>query len=152
MNHIYIKEFDWWHYQAPIDSCWYWKKICRLRAKFEEEYTGNDWLVLVVKYTVRSGYEWRQPGETWQHWRCVWNSMSVPKHCFISWLVMHKGLLTRERLKKMGISQEESCFLCGSHVETIAHLFFECDFSKACLSIITQWTQQRIQNKDVDGY
>ena len=52
----------------------------------------------------------------------------------------------------MGISQEEDCPLCGDHVETIDHLLFECEFSKACMSNFTQWIKQHIENQELEGY
>ncbi|KAK4736500.1 hypothetical protein R3W88_000197 [Solanum pinnatisectum] len=123
------------------------------KRSFQRRLCGDDWLIPGGKYTVRSGYEWRKgPAEQWQHWRGVWNSVNIPKHCFISWMAMHKQLLTRERLKKMNISQEEKCPLCGDQVETIDYLIFECEFSKACMSIITQWTRQHVQNQEIEGY
>lgn len=60
--------------------------------------------------------------------------------------------LTCGRLKKMGISQEESYPLCRDHVETINHLIFGCEFSNRCLIILTQWTSQHVQNKEIEGY
>lgn len=56
VNHIYIKDKGWWQYEAPADSCWYWKQICGLKQKFAAGYIQGGWLKPQGKYTVQSGY------------------------------------------------------------------------------------------------
>lgn len=43
INHIYVKNVDWWHYNVPQDSSWYWKKICHIRDKLAGGYTQGGW-------------------------------------------------------------------------------------------------------------
>ncbi|XP_074293007.1 uncharacterized protein LOC141619889 [Silene latifolia] len=62
---------------------------------------------------------------------------ALPRISFIGWLVMHGRLLTRERLKRMGIVMDDSCVLCANAPETHAHLFFACEYSKKCLQILS---------------
>ena len=45
------------------------------------------------------------------------------------WKVLKNGILTLRKLKIFGIIQCDTCSLCGSDVEIVAHLFFECDFT-----------------------
>ncbi|KAK4730887.1 hypothetical protein R3W88_023875 [Solanum pinnatisectum] len=98
-------------------------------------------------YTIKSGYQWKQnEGQQMDWWRAVWNRTNVPKHSFIFWLAMRCRLLTRERLMQMGIGQDIPCPLCGSHPETNAHLFFECEFSKACLEDTLNWLKTKQRN------
>ncbi|XP_074271613.1 uncharacterized protein LOC141595545 [Silene latifolia] len=68
----------------------------------------------------------------------VWIKDALPKHCFIGWLVMHGRLLTRDRLKRMGITMDDTCILCDSAPESHAHLFFACIFSQKCLQLLSQ--------------
>ncbi|XP_015166803.1 uncharacterized protein [Solanum tuberosum] len=137
VNHVYLKGEDWWNYRPSHDSCWYWKKICNVKNKFADGFRGNRWLRPIGIYTIKSGYQWKQnEGQQRDWWRAVWNRTNVPKHSFIFWLAIRCRLLTRERLVQMGIGQDITCPLCGSYPETNAHLFFECEFSKACLEDI----------------
>lgn len=134
VHQIYIKGADWWQYQPQAESCWYWRKICSIKGKFAAGYSGNKWLHSNGEYTIQSGYRWKSGnGNQWPWWRDTWNKMNVPKHSFICWLAMHRRLLTRDRLARMGVCQETECLLCGCKPENIDHLFFECDYSKKCL-------------------
>ncbi|XP_059310770.1 uncharacterized protein LOC132062155 [Lycium ferocissimum] len=128
---------DWWDYAPPSDCCWYWRKICNIKDKYKQGYVGNGWLKTDEKYSIQSGYYWSKGDiEAWQGFRWIWSKANIPKHCFIGWLVAHNRLLTRQRLKRMGIISDESCVLCGGAVESIAHLYFDCQFSRACLDNI----------------
>ena len=37
-----------------------------------------------------------------------------------------RDVLTNNRLFRMGISETDKCYICGEHVETIEHLYWEC--------------------------
>ncbi|XP_060211613.1 uncharacterized protein LOC132639147 [Lycium barbarum] len=84
-------------------------------------------------------------------WRAVWGNANTPKHSFISWLVMHGRILTRDRLYNMGLCREKDCTLCGNCDETIKHLFFECVYSKYCLEEIMKWLQIHGRNLELEG-
>ncbi|XP_019241432.1 PREDICTED: uncharacterized protein LOC109221401 [Nicotiana attenuata] len=73
------------------------------------------------------------------------------KHSFICWLAMHKRLQTRERLAKLGICKETQCAICETGIETTEHLFFECDYSRTCLSEILKWLQIGVQQYKLEG-
>lgn len=60
VNHIYVKDKGWWKYEAPSDSCWYWRQICGLKQKFGVGYIHDDWLTPQGKYIVQNGYYWRR--------------------------------------------------------------------------------------------
>ncbi|XP_049381419.1 uncharacterized protein LOC125845987 [Solanum stenotomum] len=50
-------------------------------------------------YTIQSGYQWRRGNDSqWPWWRDVWNKMNIPKHSFICWIVMHRRILTKDRI------------------------------------------------------
>ncbi|XP_070029594.1 uncharacterized protein [Nicotiana sylvestris] len=77
--------------------------------------------------------------------------MNVPKHSFISWLVMRKKLLTKDRTLKMKITEDSDCILCVGNTESIEHLFFECTYSRLCLDEVLKWLGMNIQNMEVMG-
>ena len=86
-----------------------------------------------VGYSVSSGYTWLSvpvPEVSWASW--VWNRMCIPKHRFISWLVMWRKLRTKSFLKKAGIAADNTCVLCQNGEESMDHLFFGCAYSVKC--------------------
>ena len=53
---------------------------------------------------------------------------------------MAKGKFkTRDKLKTLGVTDDDSCSLCTASVETVHHLFFECSFSQCCLEGLRKW-------------
>ncbi|XP_010666661.1 uncharacterized protein LOC104883796 [Beta vulgaris subsp. vulgaris] len=38
LNNVYIKGADWWTYQAPQNSSWYWKQICKVKEEIQRVY------------------------------------------------------------------------------------------------------------------
>ncbi|XP_075091742.1 uncharacterized protein LOC142171918 [Nicotiana tabacum] len=75
----------------------------------------------------------------------------MPKHSFICCLAAYKRLLIKDRLKHMGISQDNLCVIYGNEEETIEHLFFKCQLSKECLGDIMRWLNIGVTNIDFRG-
>ena len=69
----------------------------------------------------------------------VWNRLSIPKHKFILWLSIQGRLQTREKLHKIGVSQEDGWWICGLYKETHEHLMFSCVCSQRLLSKVLIW-------------
>lgn len=66
VNCVYLKGMDWWQYNTPQDSCWYWKKLCELKTKYAFGYVQNGWLKREGKYSIETGYMWRRGhGKEW---------------------------------------------------------------------------------------
>ncbi|XP_019246258.1 PREDICTED: uncharacterized protein LOC109225903 [Nicotiana attenuata] len=113
-----------WNIAKKADNLW--RKICSIRDQFAAGYTQQGWLKADGKYTTKSGYQWKQGRrDSWSHGRWVWDRNNIPKHSFICWLAMHRRLLTREMLAKLGMCQEDQCVICGEKAEIIDHLFFD---------------------------
>ncbi|XP_074292526.1 uncharacterized protein LOC141619410 [Silene latifolia] len=48
-----------------------------------------------------------------QNWtKIVWNDWNVPKHSFISWLIMQEGLNTKAKLYAYGFCLDDICIIC----------------------------------------
>ncbi|XP_057528798.1 uncharacterized protein LOC130807557 [Amaranthus tricolor] len=104
---------------------------------FRGRYDQNQWRFDKKVYNAASGYEWirgHQPTVDWCSW--VWNRLNIPKTSFITWVAMWKRLSTKDRLKRFGVSSEDCCPLCEKEPETIAHLFFSCDYADACSRLL----------------
>lgn len=52
----------------------------------------------------------------------VWNSMSIPRCSFITWLALKERLLTRDRMLLFHMNTTPTCLFCNG-LETIQHIF-----------------------------
>jgi hypothetical protein len=57
----------------------------------------------------------------------LWFKGHIPRHSFILWLASLDRLRTMDRLH--GGVPTTTCILCGIHMETHEHLFFECSYT-----------------------
>lgn len=80
----------------------------------------------------------------------VWNPRGIPKHTFLTWLVVLNRCPTKDRIISWGLQTTPACILCNQAAESRDHLFFECPFSfaiwetlahKARCSPINIWPQ-----------
>ncbi|XP_074315357.1 uncharacterized protein LOC141651551 [Silene latifolia] len=134
-----MKGIEWSDYTAPSDSSWTWKKITHTMQAFKQAYVGNKWLDSDRPYTPQSGYDWLRTKHPQANWRFLcWNSMNVPKTVFIFWAFMHRRLLTKDRLTRMGILADLTCDICANSNEDHDHLFYSCPYSVRCCSLLQQ--------------
>ncbi|XP_074288502.1 uncharacterized protein LOC141613657 [Silene latifolia] len=150
INHVYLKGSYWTHYTPPNDCSWSWKKIAHIMAKFRNAYNSDLWLGTPADYSIKAWYKWmrqRLPRIPW--WRICWNSMNVTRTSFIFWVVMLGRLLTRDRLVRMGGGPDMNCYLCQSADENHDHLFFECTFSKRCVTLMQLKLQVDFSPNDI---
>lgn len=98
----------------------------RLRKWFE----GQD-------SSINNAYQWFLNTSMQWPWKPIVSKAGiVPKHRFAFWMFAHKKFLTRDRQVYI---EDKSCALCGLHDETFAHLFFQCNVTKAIWNSIKQW-------------
>ncbi|XP_021737524.1 uncharacterized protein LOC110704044 [Chenopodium quinoa] len=117
---------------------WAWKKLCQVKDRLKEGFNSAGWLGNV--YSISKVYKWIQgPHQdvSWYPW--VWNRFNIPKQGFILWMDLQDRLRTRSLLVDWGVCQDNVCLLCGNAVESREHLFFDCDYSRKCLSGISEW-------------
>ena len=48
----------------------------------------------------------------------------------------HGRLLTRARKKRMNLTDDDTCLICGEHSETILHAMRDCAWTKAIWSSV----------------
>lgn len=133
IDHVYLKGKDWKSYVPNSSASWYWRQLCHIKDSFRGGYSGDRWLFDRRGYSAASGYCWLRDVQnevTWAKW--VWNRLNIPKHSFLSWIVMWQRLNTRDRLRKIGLQTPSDCPLCGRYPESIDHLFLHCDYVQAC--------------------
>ncbi|XP_074270981.1 uncharacterized protein LOC141594895 [Silene latifolia] len=129
---------SWKTYSPNQNGSWAWRKLCKIKDILLPGFAGDWWLQGNQDYTISKGYNWLGPASEKVVWSTfVWVKEAIPRHSFIGWLVAQNRLLTRDRLNKMGIIEDETCPLCGTLPESHHHLFFNCIFSQKCLLLMS---------------
>ncbi|VFQ61358.1 unnamed protein product [Cuscuta campestris] len=132
IHNKYLKGSSVWDYTTKPDDCYYWKKLVQTRCLF----MGMN---MTSCYTVKEGYNWLVGSNPKVEWfDMVWNKWSIPKHCFITWLIWRGRLLTKDRLSRF-INLDTTCGLCNNGVESVDHLFCSCALARLILENISQW-------------
>ncbi|OVA01220.1 Reverse transcriptase zinc-binding domain [Macleaya cordata] len=79
-------------------------------------------------YTLKDTYEALRPRTQVVYWsKLVWFKHCIPRHCFITWVALHRRLKTKDKLNSWGIDIDITCTLCRISVEDDRHLFFSCE-------------------------
>ncbi|KAL0455485.1 UNVERIFIED_CONTAM: hypothetical protein Slati_0887700 [Sesamum latifolium] len=100
-----------------------------------------------IQYRVRTGdsfmvwhdpwhpQDFQPPGPKVDWYVLVLGPFRIPRNCFILWLAILGRLTMMDRTWWLGI--DRACILCTSgETESHDHLFFQCNFSRACLRIL----------------
>lgn len=145
---MYLRDHDWWEYEAPSNSG-VWRILCKIKSVLIGAYTSNLWLNDTQEYSVKEGYKWLQGNyETvpWHYW--VWNSTNIPKNSFVSWLAVLDKLRTRTSLARARLCNNTECLLCDSGEDSCQHLFFQCTYSDKVRRFILVWLGLGITQQD----
>ncbi|VFQ62431.1 unnamed protein product [Cuscuta campestris] len=127
----YIKGMEFWNYNPKQDTCYYWKRMIKVRSEFEG-------MINIGEYTPEEGYLWllgQPPKIEWVN--LVWNRLTIPKHQFNMWLILKNRLQTRQRLGKF-LNIDTKCLFCDFGEEDINHLFWDCPFAKELISKVLE--------------
>jgi hypothetical protein len=94
-------------------------------------------------YSVKSGYhaimEWNDydtTAATSSHndmetrWKKLWSLAVPPKQTHLIWRILDNALPVKENLLYRGIRCAPFCSYCGTKLETINHIFMECDWAR----------------------
>jgi hypothetical protein len=94
---------------------------------------GNSNFSASKAYKALIGHRSIHPAFKW-----IWSSKCQMKHKFFCWLLLRDRISTRDFLQRRSMELDsytcEMCILQRS--ETCAHLFFRCNFTKACWASI----------------
>ncbi|XP_010674814.1 uncharacterized protein LOC104890895 [Beta vulgaris subsp. vulgaris] len=121
---------------------WSMKKILESRAIFQELQITS--MLQQQEFSIKKVYKVMLGDHEHVHWkRVACNNKASPKALFVTWLILHGRLATKDRLFTWGITNDDHCPLCNEASESISHLFFECPFSRA------SWNACQQQLKEV---
>ncbi|KAL2234686.1 UNVERIFIED_CONTAM: LINE-1 reverse transcriptase, partial [Sesamum indicum] len=97
--------------------------------------------------TTQALYRVFDPPEPKVGWASLLSgSLKIPRHSFILWLAILGKLPTTD---KPWLSHFGDCILCNEgEIETHSHLFFQCRFSRQCLTAIRRKVRFHWPNRD----
>jgi ribonuclease HI len=93
-------------------------------------------------YSVKSGYQailaWQEaqsPNPSSSNmdntrWKKLWKLFVPPKQIHHIWRILNNAIPVRENLSNKGIRCDPLCPLCNSKIETINHIFLECEWTR----------------------
>lgn len=87
-------------------------------------HNSNGELMMRDSYTFKN-----QPVNTHNWAKLIWSKDIPPSKSILTWRLIHDKVPTNEKLQQRGCQLPSMCSLCGTHVETSFHLFFECCFA-----------------------
>ncbi|XP_056857638.1 uncharacterized protein LOC130506964, partial [Raphanus sativus] len=98
-----------------------------------EEADYYEWIIdgkLRQRYKTGEVYTYlKGPLQTVPWAKIVWVSYGIPRHSFLTWLVLLDRCPTKDRLIRWGMNVTPLCLLCNSSHENRNHLFFDCVYS-----------------------
>ena len=68
----------------------------------------------------------------------VWHRLQVLRHSHFCWLMCLGRVSSKARLASFGLSVDTSCLFCVGGIETAAHLFMHCPYSRFVLERLCQ--------------
>ena len=107
----YLKGKDIWEYTPRGDISWYWKKRQKVKDRFKTFPEGD--------YKVKVGYFWLIQQDYKPPWtKIVWSRISLPRHSFTAWLLMHNILPVLQRIRRSLHLPSYDCTICHQAEET----------------------------------
>ena len=85
VHNVYIKQQNWWEFQAPSNASWIMKYMCKVKEELKS--VGIQTWDTSTRYKIKEVYNLLLPNSPKVNWaKAVWNRMSLLKHRFILWL------------------------------------------------------------------
>lgn len=93
------------------------------------------------KYSARSAYEIQFCGQIVSNFpSLIWKAWATPRCKFFLWLVLQDRAWTAARLQQRGWENNYFCALCERNLETAAHIFIECPFTRKIWTLVSVWS------------
>ncbi|XP_058733586.1 uncharacterized protein LOC131605219 [Vicia villosa] len=139
MHMYFIKNQNIMTMNCSNTSSWIIKGIMATRSIIPEIQRCWDQSMNNSKFKLGDVYKNMLKQETNVEWQgLIAGNVARPRAVFCLWMACHKRLATRDRLGKFGVSVPSSCGFC-QEIETIEHLFFECERLKYVWANVLQW-------------
>jgi hypothetical protein len=107
--------------------------------------TQEDQIIWILEssgeYSARSAYTIQFSGQMLSNFpKLVWAPWAPPRCKFFLWLLLQNRVWTAARLQLRGWKNNYFCALCERSLETSAHLFIECPFSRKVWELVASWS------------
>ncbi|XP_074288900.1 uncharacterized protein LOC141614045 [Silene latifolia] len=123
------------------------KNVCKVKELLKDGFTDDTWTAQTHGYSIRGGYDWLVMPHPILDWtKLVWNSWNTPKHSMITWITLHGGLNIKDKLFRIGCSNDNHCCCCDSMPETHEHLFIYCPYSSRIRGKLESWLGRPMPN------
>lgn len=131
----------------PKNASWVIRKILEARTWITQNPMVDSGLKVAFarvmqgnSFSIHKMYKLLMP----QYPRVAWKNLTLhnkihPRLKFIIWLAVQHRLATVPQLIKFGIQVPTECIFCGQELETLEHLFFECDKTHNLWQRLCNW-------------
>ncbi|XP_058747184.1 uncharacterized protein LOC131620196 [Vicia villosa] len=126
IHSYYIKQDQVMTVKVKPSCSWMLRAILNQRENLEGMQAWNAQMC-ARKFCKKKIYNGLLKNAETVPWRKIfYDNEARPRVVFITWLVCHGRLATKDRLKRFGILDNDNCVLCAG-TETLNHLLFECN-------------------------
>ncbi|XP_058775224.1 uncharacterized protein LOC131649480 [Vicia villosa] len=128
-------------------STWIFKKIMQQRESISTIQNSWDQMCNNGKFQMKIVYKKMRVMEPKVPWyRLIYKNAGRPHAVLTLWMVCHRKLATKDRLRKFDMLADSTCAFCSKE-ENIDHLLFDCDTMKEIWNHVLHWIHRHHQPK-----
>uniref|UniRef100_A0A803QGH1 Reverse transcriptase domain-containing protein n=1 Tax=Cannabis sativa TaxID=3483 RepID=A0A803QGH1_CANSA len=91
VHSVYIEEDDWWGYEAPSHSSWYWRRVVYTKDLVKQIIPPDQFATFEFK--ISAVYKLLMQEQRNFHLnQQIWSRLNVPKHNFVLWIAVQNKL------------------------------------------------------------
>ncbi|XP_058766071.1 uncharacterized protein LOC131639605 [Vicia villosa] len=136
----YLKGCNVMEAKISQNSSWVMKRIMDTREELQQHQQLWDRMLSQNRFKMKLMYAAMNDHENLVDWRSIFHRyLARPMANFITWMLCHEKLATKDRLMRFKLITDSVCSICKTADETIAHLFFECMENKEVWCQVLQW-------------
>ncbi|XP_058734201.1 uncharacterized protein LOC131605930 [Vicia villosa] len=110
------------------------------REELQQHQQLWDRMLSQNRFKMNLMYAAMNDNENLVDWRSIFHkNLARPRANFITWMLCHEKLATKDRLMRFNMITDSVCSICKTTDETVAHLIFECRENKEVWCQVLQW-------------
>ncbi|XP_058726565.1 uncharacterized protein LOC131597923 [Vicia villosa] len=122
------------------NSSWVVKRIMDTIEDLQQHQQLWDRMLSQNRFKMNLMYAAMNENDNLVDWRSIFHkNLARPRANFITWMLYHAKLATKDRLKIFNMIMDSVCSICKTADENIAHLFFDCRDNKEVWCQVLQW-------------
>ncbi|XP_058727119.1 uncharacterized protein LOC131598546 [Vicia villosa] len=136
----YLKGQEVMETRVAQSSSWVMKRILELRGEVQHYHQTWTKLLHQQKFKMHLLYDDMIEEGPLVDWRCLFQRNAArPQARFLTWLLCHGKLATKDRLHRFNMITNTMCSICQETEESIPHLFFDCKENAAVWTQVLNW-------------